>query len=86
MIKKKMFWILSLAGSLVEMHLPDDTLRLNKPNWLQGWNYGQTAYLFGPLTLGNKRLELMYEVTIRESLTYGIFPENDNKLRNVNDG
>ena len=33
----KLFWILFVAGSLVEMQVPDVTLRVNKPNWLQGF-------------------------------------------------
>ena len=40
--QNKLFWIRSVAGSLVvEMHVPDVTLRVNKPNWLRGWHYGK---------------------------------------------
>ena len=50
----KLFWILFVAGSLVvEMHVPDVTLCVNKPNWLQGWHYGKIQRaLFGPNSSG----------------------------------
>ena len=29
--------------------VPDVTLRVNKPNWLQGWHCGKGLYLIGPI-------------------------------------